>query len=80
MTIVTDPDVVVFNAGYPLREVVFDVRGEGKDGKELFTVERTVGELPQGKEVALEIPSYELPAPMGALKVWLVSAEFGPEE
>jgi hypothetical protein len=73
-------NVVVFNAGYLLREVVFDVRGEGTDGKELFAVERTVVELAQGKDIALEIPSYELPAPMGALKVSLVSAEFGPEE
>jgi hypothetical protein len=73
-------NVIVFNAGYPLREVVFDVRGEGKDGKELFAVERTVQELPQGKDISLEIPSYELPGPMGALKVSLVSAAFGPEE
>jgi hypothetical protein len=69
-------NILVFNSGYPLREVVFGVRGEGKDGRELFAVERTVTELPQGKEVALEIPSYELPAPLGMLRVSLVSAEF----
>jgi len=72
-------NVIVFNAGYPLREVVFDVRGQGEDGQELFAVERTVEELPQGKQVSLEIPSYELPAPMRSLKVSLVSAGFAWE-
>ena len=73
-------NVVVFNGGYPLRELVLKVRGEGKDGKELFTVEHTVEDLPQAKEVSLEIPSYELPAPMQSLQVSLVSAEFGGRE
>jgi len=73
-------NVVVFNAGYPLREVVLEVRGEGKDGQELFKVERGPEDLPHAKEVSLEIPSYELPAPLGALRVSLMSAEFGPEE
>lgn len=72
-------NVIVFNSGYPLREIVLEVRGEGKDGQELFTVERTVEELSQGKEVSLEIPSYELAAPLGAVKVSLLSAEFGWE-
>jgi len=69
-------NIFVFNSGYPLREVVFSVHGEGRDARELFAVERTVEELPQGEEIALEIPSYELPAPLGGLKVSLVSAEF----
>ena len=70
-------NVLVFNRGYPLREVVLEVRGEGDGGRELFTVERTVDELPQGKDVAVEIPSYELPAPLRTLTVTLRSAEFG---
>lgn len=72
-------NVIVFNAGYSLREVVLALGGTGKDGKELFAVERTAEQLPQGEEVSLEIPSYELPAPLRALKVSLVSAEFGWE-
>ena len=73
-------NVLVFNRGYPLREVVLEVRGEGDGGRELFSVERTVDELPQGKDVAVEIPSYELPAPLRTLAVTLVSAEFGWNE
>jgi len=69
-------NVLVFNSGYALREVVFDVRGTGKDGRELFAVERAVGALAQGAEAVLEIPSYELPAPLGTLEVALRSAEF----
>ena len=72
-------NVLVFNAGYSLREVVFNVSGEGRDGQELFAVERTVEELPQGKQVPLEVPSYELPAPLKTLRVSLMSAEFTPE-
>ena len=70
-------NVLVFNRGYPLREVVLEVRGEGDGGRELFSVERTLGELPQGRDVAVEIPSYELPAPLRTLTVTLRSAEFG---
>jgi hypothetical protein len=73
-------NVLVFNSGYPLREVVLTLRGEGDGGRELFRVERTVRELPQGREVAVEIPSYELPAPLRKLAVSLVSAEFSREE
>jgi hypothetical protein len=72
-------NVLAFNGGYPLREVVLEVRGEGDAGRELFSVQRTVTELPQGKEVAVEIPSYELPAPLRTLTVRLVSAEYGWE-
>ena len=70
-------NVLVFNSGYTLREVVLEVRGKGDGGRELFSAERTVDELPQGKQVAVEIPSYELPAPLRTLAVALVSAEFG---
>jgi hypothetical protein len=72
-------NVLVFNAGYPLREVVLEVRGEGEEGRELFTVERVVKVLPRAEDVSVEIPSYELPAPLRALKIALVSAEFAPE-
>lgn len=71
--------VVVFNAGYALREVELAVRGEGSGGKELFNVVHSVGELAQARGVSVEIPSYELPAPLRELKLALVSAEFGQE-
>jgi hypothetical protein len=72
-------NVVVLNAGYALREVVLCVRGQGEAGRELFSVERTLDEVPQGQEVSLEVPSYELPAPLRELKLALVSAEFAWE-
>ena len=71
--------VVLFNAGYPLQEVVLNVRGADDSGKELFSVEHAVQDLPRGEQVKIEVPSYELPAPMRVLSVSLVSAEFGPE-
>lgn len=73
-------NVVVFNAGYSLREVVLCARGEGNSGRELFSIERAVAALPQGKEVTIEIPSYELSAPLRELKLGLVSAEFAWDE
>jgi hypothetical protein len=71
--------VVVFNSGYPLREVELEVRGEGSNGEELFKMVHSVGELEQAHGVSVEIPSYELPAPLHKLKLALVSAEFGQE-
>jgi hypothetical protein len=71
--------VLLFNAGYPLQEVVLGVRGVDDSGKELFSVEHAVQDLPRGEQVKIEVPSYELPAPMRVLSVSLVSAEFGPE-
>jgi hypothetical protein len=71
--------VILFNAGYPLQEVVLELRGEDEKGKRLFAVEQTVELLPRGEEVGVEVPSYELPAPLRALSVSLLSAEFGPE-
>ncbi len=68
--------VILFNGGYPLGDVVLNVRGEDPTGRELFATEHPVGELPRGKEVTLEIPSYELPDPVHAVSIALVSAEF----
>lgn len=68
--------LLVFNAGYPLRDVVLRISGWDKDDAELFALERELAELPAGKPVALEIPSYELPAPQKSLRVELASAEF----
>lgn len=72
-------NVVVFNAGYPLRDVALRIRGEGDEQRELFVVERDIEEWVQGAEATLEVPSYELPAPLRRLTVALASAEFGEE-
>lgn len=71
--------VVLFNGGHPLQQVVLKVRGRDEQGGGLFAVEQTVPELPRGEQVRIEIPSYELPAPVRAVSVALLSAEFGPE-
>jgi hypothetical protein len=72
-------NIVLFNAGYPLREIELGARGEGKDGCELFAVTHALEQLGQAKEVAIEIPSYELPASLHLLRVRLISAEFGQD-
>jgi len=68
--------VALFNGAYPLREVVLDLRGQDAEGKELFVVEERVEELPVGRQVKVQIPSYELPNPVAAMTVRLASAEF----
>jgi len=71
--------VVLFNAGYPLQEVVLEGRGADQNDKKLFTIEQTVLELPRGEQIKIEVASYELPAPVRALFVALVSAAFGSD-
>ncbi len=71
--------VILFNGGYPLSDVVLNVRGEDQNGRELFATEHPTGELPRGKDMMLEIPSYELPDPVHAVRLALVSAEFAPD-
>ena len=68
--------VILYNVGYPLREVVLMVRGYDGEGSELFAVEQVVDELPRGDRVTVEIASYEIPSPPERLSVALVSAEF----
>jgi hypothetical protein len=72
--------VFMFNGGYPLRDVVLELHGEGKDGKALLAMEQTLAELPRGEEVSFEIPSYELAAPLARLVITLASAEFASAE
>ena len=69
--------VIVFNGGYPLEEVVLKIRGLGVDGEEIFSIEETVDELPRGKKVTIEVPSYELPAPASDIAVTLLSGSYG---
>ena len=71
--------VALFNGGYPLQTVVLAIRGADKTGRELFALEHPVDEAPRGREVSIEVPSYELPGPVHKVRVSLVSAEFGTD-
>lgn len=66
----------LFNGGYPLEDVVLMVRGTDDCDREVFVVEHTVNQLPRGRELAIEIPSYEFPGPVHAVRLSLVAAEF----
>jgi len=68
--------VSLFNAGYPLRDVVAELRGVDESGREVFRVERTIAEFPQGATAGVEVPSYELPGEVGDVEVSLISARF----
>lgn len=70
---------IVHNGGYPLRCVVLRLIGHGGDGQERLRLERIVPELPRGRETRIEVPSFELTAPLAELKIELVSADFAPE-
>lgn len=71
--------VTLFNGGYALEAVVLTLEGRDETGGQLFAVEHTVEDLPAGKQVNVEIPSYEIPAPAKELMVSLVSAEFAAD-
>jgi hypothetical protein len=71
--------VLLFNAGYSLRNVLLDVRGDGRDGAEVFAVEQPVAELPRGGRAAFEVGSYLIPAALRVVRVALVSAEFAED-
>ena len=68
----------LFNGGYDLVEVVVRVCSVDRGGRELAAAEHEVRALPRGGQVAVEVPSYELPDRVRALKVELVKAEFAP--
>lgn len=70
--------VLVFNAGYSLQDGLFLITGRGEAG-DLCAIERSVMELPHGATVALELPSYELNAPLETLTIRLMRAEFAPD-
>lgn len=66
----------LFNAGYPLQTVVLNVEGLDESGQVLFSVEEAIESLPRGREVEIEIPSYEITEPAREISVTLVSAEY----
>jgi hypothetical protein len=72
--------LLLFNGGYDLAEVTLRIVGTGQAGQTLCAIERAVEAWPRGRQVQLEIPSYELPDRVQALYVELLSAEFGSQE
>ena len=68
--------VIVFNAGYPLEEVVLKIAGQDDEGREVFALDHELAELPRGKEVTIEVPSYELSAPAAGITVSLSSGRY----
>lgn len=71
--------VGLFNGAYPLRNLVLEIRGADESGRQQFAVKHTLERLPCGEETVVEVPSYEVPAPVSEVAVSLVSAEFGSE-
>jgi hypothetical protein len=71
--------VTLFNAGYPLAEVVLRLEGENDAGGKVFEVRRELASWPRGEPIKLEIASWELPDRARRLRLTLVSAQFGPD-
>ena len=67
----------VHNCGYSLCEVQIQIVGQGDGAKRLFEITRGIDDLPHSGEYTIEVPSYEVPAPVRLLKVTLLSAQYG---
>lgn len=77
----TEPVLLsLFNGGYDLVEVRLRIVGLDATGAARFEVARELESWRRGQTVESEIPSYELPEPVRALRVELANAEFGPAE
>ena len=72
--------VKLFNGGYPLKEATFLIRGQDRNGREVFAGEFDARVLPRGREVTIEVPSYELPDSIRSVRVSLKSAAFAVED
>ena len=68
--------VALFNGGYALVDVALKVSGEDKTGREVCVVDHVLKDLPRGRELDIEVPSYEFPGPVHTLRLSLMSAEF----
>lgn len=66
----------LFNAGYALKEVMLEVRGVDREGKPALRCMRELEKWDRGQHIVLEIPSYDIAAPLHALDVRLARAEF----
>lgn len=69
--------VRLFNGGYTLETVELRVQGTDADGETVFDIVVPLSELPRGKEVNIEVPTYEVTRSPTSVTVTLASAEFG---
>ncbi|MGE3179991.1 MAG: hypothetical protein AB7N71_00025 [Phycisphaerae bacterium] len=73
----TEPiELTLFNAGYPLRDVRYEVRAVGKRGEPAYQGVLEIEQFPTGVEITVEIPSWELQDAVHSVAVRLLSAEF----
>lgn len=72
--------ITIFNAGYPLRDLVVTLTGLGRASEVVFIVDENIRELSRGGKAAVEVPSYMMSEPMRTLKASLRSAEFAEEK
>lgn len=68
--------LVLWNAGYALADVSFEIEGINPSGDTVFRVQHALGTLPRGTETTVEIPSYEIARPAESLRVTLESAAY----
>lgn len=71
--------LLIFNAGYPLRELSFRLRGESRDGQLVLDTRLDLALLERGGCGRLEVPSWEWSGPAERLTVTLQSARFAIE-
>jgi hypothetical protein len=72
--------LLIFNAGYPLQEIVVNVTPAADAGAEPFAADYQIPALPRGQSTSVEIPSWEMRSAMEEVQVRLVSAEFAAED
>ena len=64
--------VVLFNRGASLESAVIRIEGFDAIDRTVFGTEKNTGPIPRGAEVTVEVPSYEVPAPVSKMRVSLV--------
>lgn len=72
--------VRVANVGYPLQDLQFEIRGIGRDGANVLRRVYEVPRLGQDASAEIEVPSYDITAPLRILHVKLVGAQFAPAD
>lgn len=73
----TEPiELTLWNSGYPLRDVTYEVRAANKHGGAPYVGTYELEHFPRGTEIVIEIPSWELPDAVHSVAVRLVRAEF----
>ena len=72
--------VMLYNTGYDLRNVMLDIRGTGVHGEPRLTVRHEIEFFARGRELRIEVPSYEMNDEVKNLTVSIVSAEQSSED